>query len=281
MYRSFLLVVVCAAVVLVESAQAEIAGFNDPNGFTLNGANGAGIDGSSTSDNNPAGVPSISGSTLTLTTAASNEASSAFFNVRQSVGPFVATFTYQATGSFDGFAFVLENDSRGLNALGGGGGDLGYATDGSHPATPISPSAAVLFRIQGTTGFGTGGDATNSTQNAASLLDSGDPINVRLSYSGTTLTETLTDSLHPSNTDTFSYTTNLAADVGGSSAYIGFTGGTGGGNALQTITNFDFTTPEPSSVVALCGLGAMGLFVLVRRRRQARGGNDEDRMTHV
>ncbi len=30
-----------------------------------------------------------------------------------------------------------------------------------------------------------------------------------------------------------------------------------------------YSTPEPSSIVALCGLGAMGLLVLARRRHRA------------
>jgi hypothetical protein len=35
------------------------------------------------------------------------------------------------------------------------------------------------------------------------------------------------------------------------------------------VTGLAVPAPEPSSIVALCGLGAMGLFLLVRRRRKA------------
>lgn len=44
-----------------------------------------------------------------------------------------------------------------------------------------------------------------------------------------------------------------------------------GSNAGQqpTLGGITFDTPEPSSIVALCGLGAMGLFLFARRRRKS------------
>ncbi len=62
---------------------------------------------------------------------------------------FTASFDYQATpsggGLADGFAFILQDSSAGLSALGGDGGELGYGpnNDNGRGGTAISPSAAV------------------------------------------------------------------------------------------------------------------------------------------
>ena len=81
-------------------------------------------------------------------------------------------------------------------------------------------------------------------------LRAGDPLTVTLVYNAltTTLSETLFDqTTHASFTT--SYTDNLASEVAGGSALVGFTGGTGDGGATQTISNFSFTsTPEPATV---------------------------------
>jgi hypothetical protein len=41
-----------------------------------------------------------------------------------------------------------------------------------------------------------------------------------------------------------------------------------GGRSFSELDITGHAVPEPSSVVALCGLGAMGLFLAVRRRRK-------------
>src|SRR5262249_7946888 len=55
----------------------------------------------------------------------------------------------------------------------------------------------------------------------------------------TTLTETVTD-LTTGATKTFAYTVDIPAQVGGPTAYVGFTGGTGGLNAIQDIQTWTF-----------------------------------------
>ncbi len=74
------------------------------------------------------------------------------------------------------------------------------------------------------------------------IFASGDPINVALSYNPatTTLSETDTD-LSTNGVFTTSYTVDIAAALGGSSAIMGFTGATGGLNSTQTIGNFTYT----------------------------------------
>ncbi len=64
---------------------------------------------------------------LLLTDGNGNEASSAFYIFQQYIDGFVAEFTYSTTnGGADGTTFLVQNSAAGTNALGGGGGDLGY-----------------------------------------------------------------------------------------------------------------------------------------------------------
>jgi hypothetical protein len=206
------------------AARADLNGFSN---FTLNGG--------ATTD----------GTTLTITDGAQSEARSAFNNAIQNVTSFTTTFTYTDVGGggADGFAFVVHNDPRGVAALGDSGGAIGYAgTD----VTRIQPSAADSFNIYtGNGGISGSGYRTNGNKEigATTPVDvaSGHPILVTLRYSGgPTLTETLTDTV--ANTTSFkAYSANIPSAVGASTAYVGFTGGTGGATATQTISNFTFS----------------------------------------
>ena len=107
----------CAAAALIgfSPVRADINGFGTGAGYTIN--------------NNAAGLASISNGTLTLTTGVQSQASSVFNNTAQNIQNFTSSFTYTDVGSggADGFAFVLQNDPRGVSALGDAGGSLGYA----------------------------------------------------------------------------------------------------------------------------------------------------------
>ncbi|HEV2304839.1 MAG TPA: hypothetical protein VGR93_04930, partial [Candidatus Acidoferrales bacterium] len=70
-------------------------------------------------------------------------------------------------------------------------------------------------------------------------LHSGDVMNVHMTYDGTTLTMTITDATTES-TFTTSWTVNIPGTVGGNTAYVGFTGGTGGYTAVQEILSWTF-----------------------------------------
>ena len=92
-------------------------------------------------------------------------------------------------------------------------------------------------------------------------LGSGDPIEVNLAYDGSTLTEQLTD-LSTGATWSTSYTSvDLAAITGGSTAYLGFTGGTGGLTSTQTISDFTFASSVggllPAATTVEIAAGAM------------------------
>lgn len=272
-----LLALVCA----VPSAFASTAspsginGFNDPGGFTLNG-NSGGFDGQ---DATAHGVPTISGNTLHLTTTQGvvagstfygSENTSAYANNQHYIGQFYASFTYhyngsnhQSFGPGNGFTFILQNDPRGPHALGTTGDGNGQQGDSG----TITPSAAVEFGLF--TGFGqnsgtqlafNGDPGTNGTfrdpapvklVGANATMDDyapSDPISVTLSYDGTTLSETLFDTVTHATYNT-SYTANLPTALGSSFAYVGFTGGTGAAVSDQTITDFVFSNNVPTKPV--------------------------------
>ena len=228
------------------SAGSSVSGFAN---FSLNGNT---VTGSTT--------PSIStdNSTLFVTDAINGEQRSAFFKTPISVtntGGFTASFTYQDTSGngsnpADGVALVLQNDPKGTAALGGGGGALGWAG--------IANSAAAAFNVyNGAAGgrgiaFNANGIIAPTVNNfngttAGVDLSSGDPINITVTYNGLqhTVTVAESDPTSTNNPNTFTYTfygVDYNAILGGTSAFVGFTGGTGGLNANQQVSNFNFTS---------------------------------------
>jgi len=191
-----------------------------------------------------------------ITDGADGENTSFFFDDPVYIHSFAASFTYEDVGSTggandtaDGIAFVLQNE--GLDALGGGGSELGYYG--------ITPSAELCFELYnnaddapgyalatdgaGSAGVTAGGFDYQST--APVSLISGDPINVSLYYNGNTLSMTLTDETTAATFSTTIDVGQLSQVLDGNTAYVGFTGGTGGVASTQTISDFTFT-PIPA-----------------------------------
>ncbi len=190
------------------------------------------------------------GNTLQLTNDHPTEAASWFDSAKVSVASFTVSFDYQATpsggGLADGFAFILQDSSVGLSALGGDGGSLGYGPEsGGRGGTAISPSAAVelnLYEYGGSlipgTNFATDGSTGSyNPTGGVDFADTGDTIQVVLSYNGSALTETLTD-LVTGATYSTNYTENLESILGSDTAYVGFSAGNGGGQSTQIVSNF-------------------------------------------
>jgi autotransporter-associated beta strand protein len=192
------------------------------------------------------GTP-ITADVLTLTDGNNGESRSAWYNTPQGVGSFTSTFTYQApSGSnpfADGTTFTVQNSSGGVGALGGGGGSLGYAG--------ITNSVAIELNVYPNSGAGGGvgsvvgiGGTQPSYNNLGPInLASGDPIAVTVTYpGGNTITESFVDLTTSATASlTFYLGATVPSLVGGTNAIIGFTGATGGLNAVQTVSNFSYT----------------------------------------
>lgn len=64
---------------------------------------------------------------------------------------------------------------------------------------------------------------------------------VHIVYDGTTLTMKITDTTNSALTFTTSWTVNIPTAVNSNSAWVGFTGGTGGLTAKQEVINWTYT----------------------------------------
>jgi hypothetical protein len=198
------------------------------------------------------GTSAINGTRLTLTNGGGTQAGSAFFTTPINIQNFVTDFNFQLTNpNADGMTFTIEG--TGPTALGPSGGGLGYGPDTPGGAAGIGKSVAVKFDLYNNAGEGT--DSTGIYTNGASPttpaldmtssgvnLHSGDVFNVHMTYDGTTLKMTVTDTVNQSQTFSTSWIINIPATVGGNIANVGFTAGTGGLTATQEIVTWTYTT---------------------------------------
>jgi hypothetical protein len=142
--------------------------------------------------------------------------------------------------------------AQGLNAIGGGGGGLGYGLDtpGQNGAS-VQDSIAVKFDLHNNAGEGSNStglylEATSPTVPATDLtpsginLHNGHKFHVRLSYDGTNLTVSITD-LTEYAVFTQSYPLNIENTVG-VFAFPGFTAGTGDLVNTEKILNWTMTS---------------------------------------
>ena len=211
------------------------AGFPAATGLTLNGSATAPGDGR-----------------LHLTTSQRFQAGSAFWNTQVNIQSFATDFQIQITGPTplaDGMTFTLQ--AVGPKALGPGGSGLGYGASVPGGTGGILRSAAVKFDLYSNQGEGT--DSTGLYLNGASptipsvdlsatavKLTSQHTFAVHIAYNGTTLSVTIKD-LVTSATTTRSFTVNLPQTLGSTTAYAGFTGGTGGLVSDQKVLNWTYT----------------------------------------
>ena len=210
------------------------AGFSSATGLQMNGS------------------AKVNSGNLELTDGGGYEAGSAFWTTPVNIQAFTTNFTFQLTSAVaDGFTFTIQN--AGTTALGAYGGGLGYGINPNGGTTGgIGKSVAVKFDIFSNAGEGNdstgvftdGASPANPAVNLTSsgiVLSSGDTIAAQLVYNGATLTLNLTDTV---TGDTFSqaFTINIPSTVGANTAYVGFTGGTGGSTAIQNIKNWSFSS---------------------------------------
>ena len=150
----------------------------------------------------------------------------------------------------DGIAFVIQAIAP--TALGLGFGAMGYQTIGNSIAIKLDPYQNAGDPSDSSTGLFEDGCRADSsgidtTSNDGPLIDSQATKLVTLSYDGTTLTETITNTLDPTQIFTTSYKVNIPAVIGSDTAYVGFTGSTGDGSywELQDVTGWTFTSTAP------------------------------------
>ncbi len=201
------------------------SGFSSTAGLTLNGSAVA------------------AGGALELTTGGLNQAGSVFWNAPINTQAFTTNFEFQLTNAqANGFTFTIQN--VGPTALGGSSAGLGYQD--------ILKSVAVKFNIynymnggSNSTGIYTNGQpplvpAVDITPSGIQLA-SGDSIQAQIVYDGTNLTLNLLD-LVTNDKFTMTQAINIPQMVGGNTAYVGFTGGTGGLSATQKLLTWTYAT---------------------------------------
>ena len=155
------------------------------------------------------------------------------------------------TNTGDGFTFTIQNNSA--TALGSNAGGLGYGPNTPSGAS-IPNSLAVKFDLYNNAGEGsdstgvyTGGAAPTIPADVLTSsgvnLHSGDLMSATIAYDtpSQTLSVSITD-LATGARFTKTYAEDLAGALGSSTAYVGFTAGTGGLTATQSIQSWVFTT---------------------------------------
>jgi hypothetical protein len=192
------------------------------------------------------GNAAINPPNLSLTTTSPTfQKGSAWFPTALNIQKFTTDFTFQLSAgspTADGFTFAIQGNSTA--AIGGTGGNLGYGT--------IGKSVAVKFDLYSNAGEGT--DSTGLYMNGAEPtvpatdmtssgvdLHSGHVFSVHVVYDGTNLTMTITDTTNTALTFTQAWPVNIPGTVGANTAFVGFTGGTGGYTANQSVLTWTYT----------------------------------------
>jgi LysM repeat protein len=189
------------------------------------------------------GNADLDDSRLQLTNGGTGESSSAWYYAPVNIQAFTTEFSFQLSNpAADGITFTIQGNSN--TALGDGGSGLGYQG--------INNSIAVKFDLYSNAGEGPDStglytDGVSPTVPAIDLsttgidLHSDDTMQVQLAYNGTILSMTMTDMVTGATYST-SWPVSLTSIVGGSTAYVGFTGGSGGLSSSQKILTWIYTT---------------------------------------
>jgi hypothetical protein len=194
------------------------------------------------------GTAAINPPALSLTTTNPGfQTGSAWFPTALNIQKFTTDFTFQLSAgspTADGFTFAIQGNSTA--AIGGTGGGLGYLN--------IGKSVAVKFDLYDNAGEGV--DSTglftngqNPTVPAADMTSSGIDLHsghrfaVHIVYDGTNLTMTITDTSSSTLTFTTTWQVDIVGALGGANtAFVGFTGGTGGYTANQNILTWTMSS---------------------------------------
>ncbi len=188
------------------------------------------------------GSATIAGGVLSLTDGKTYEAGSAFYRKRVPINAFTTDFNFSIkNAAADGFTLTIQNNNP--NALGGRGLDLGYGG--------IPKSVALKLDIFSNAGEGqdsTGVYLNGATPTVPSVSFFGSGIALQneyvylahLVYDGTTLNVTFSDPITGA-VWSHAFPVDIPAAVGGPTAYIGFTAGTGRLASTPQISQWTFS----------------------------------------
>jgi hypothetical protein len=220
-----------------------------PGGFDTGGLN---------APDGPLGITTNGAATVNgyvvLTNGLLFEAGSAFYTTPVNIQAFTTDFSFQFVNPVaDGFTFTVQNE--GPYALGGFGESLGYAGIGKSVALKFGLRNDLTYTEESSTGLYlngavptepevvlTGGIDLHSIEFPSVGSNTSDLFNAHIVYDGADLTLTLTDTV-TGQIFTHAFPVNIPATVGGTTAYVGFTAGTGAETAAQSIESWTFTNP--------------------------------------
>lgn len=198
------------------------------------------------------GSGTINGSRLRLTDGGTGETTTTWYATPLNVQRFTQDFNIQLTNAVgDGMTFTIQN--TGLAVIGPGGAGLGYGAGMPNGNPGVGASVAIKLDLYNN--YGEGSDSTGIYTEGASPtipavdmsssgvdLHNGDELNVHMTYDGSTLTMTVTDMV-TYKTFTQAWPIDIPTVVGGNTAYLGFTGASGGATAIQDVLSWTFVSP--------------------------------------
>jgi hypothetical protein len=239
------------AMVLAAAVTAQAQQINHPAGFTgqtdLTLTNNASVTGTGR---------------IQLTPAVNNNLGSVFTTVKVPINQFSTVFDFHilgtAGGMADGMGFCIQNISN--TTVGAGGGGMGF----SGMAAPSMFIKFDCYNNVSTTKLTTNGgapDDTASTDLRALGIDWHTQHDFRctMTYNGTAISMTLQD-LTTMATNTQTFTIDLVTLMGAGTAFVGFTGATGGLNANQELLNWVYSSlPAPTNLTATAGFNQVVL----------------------
>ena len=203
------------------------------------------------------GAAKLNGTRLRLTDTGKNEAGSAFISTPIGVQTFTTDFSFQlSSASADGFTFTIQG--VGPTALGPLAGGLGYGADKPGGTPGIANSVAVKFDFyndagEGTdsTGLYTDGDLSHNSRSEHDQFRSSSAQCRCVQRSYDVRRYNVDDDDHRRyqllSNFTAHWTINIPGTVGSNTAYVGFTGSTGGLTAIQEILDWTYVTKSINS----------------------------------
>jgi len=241
------------------------------------------------------GAATVAGGVLRLTGDAGGQAGSAFINTPfafYNLSSFSTSFQFRVYGQLgssgtDGLTFVMQNAPAGIDALGGGGGEIGYGS-----TTNITNSLAVEFDTwtnveysdpnSNHIGVNTNGSMVSiATYNAPPDINSGSSLYAWIDYNGAT--NLLDVYINTTSTKPGSPAISQVVDIYslvGNQVYVGFTSGTGAFYNVHDIEawELDMATPVPTisvptmnewGMIIFMALAGLGAVYYLRRRHSS------------